>query len=185
MRDNAYLRTVFPNSKQQHLTVRELLSKPGVARAETVSTPGTPREGRSPGTPSTLTDLAVRQRAAGALLHTLQDSFTASHAARNGKGEITEFHSSPGQDETRHHQADEWVVHNRTAKPGKTLGKRIDELPGARAAVDRGGELLRLLDQSAPPETIRKFLGERVFNLADPQELRPAGPGEEFRPRRG
>ncbi len=48
----------------------------------------------------------VRKRAIGALMHIIQDSFSASHVERSAAREIVEFHSYIGQDHQKHKEHD-------------------------------------------------------------------------------
>ena len=104
----------------------------------------------------------IRQRAAGVLLHLIQDSYAEGHVQRDPKtGAIEEFHTYEGQDEDKHAEKDKFV-HSK----GADLKQIIDDTPGARAAVDHGIQVLMMIDQGKPVSEILKYLRENVFALS-------------------
>lgn len=116
-------------------------------------------------------DMAVRQRAAGALMHLIQDSHAAGHAERNASGEITQFQSYGSQDHKKHAKADKWGG-------GATLGEHIKNTPGAARAVEKCAEVLVMLDDSASTDEVLRYLDENVFKLA--LDVKAAGSGPTF-----
>jgi hypothetical protein len=118
-------------------------------------------------------DEDIRQRAAGALMHLIQDSNAEGHVGRDKtSGDISQFHSYEGQDHGEHGAKDAWA-------DGKTLGDHIKNTPGAENAVHKCAAILVLLDQGASTDEIIKYLDEQIFKL-DPK-AEAAGPGAEFK----
>ncbi len=146
------VKELFNHRDQGKLTVRELFAgSDATATAHEVS------------------DLDVRRRAAGAMLHTVQDSFTDSHTARNAEGEIIQFRYYPEQISNLHQKADVWFG------IGRPLDQRIRLTPGASDSIKKGAELLVMLNNGESDIDIRAYLGGDVFRLAN-QTLQP-GPG--------
>lgn len=115
----------------------------------------------------------VRQRAAGALLHLVQDSHAPGHAERNKQnGDVKQFHSYEAQDEKQHGEKDDW-------QKGANLAARIKNTPGAERVIAKCAEVLVMLDQGASTQDLIKYLDEQVFKL-DPK-AQAAGPGAEFK----
>lgn len=116
-------------------------------------------------------DLELRQRAAGALLHLVQDSHAEGHTERDAaSGDVKEFHSYEHQDEHKHGAKDSWAE-------GKTLGDRIKNTPGAERAVEKSMQVLVLLDQGASTAEVIKFLDAEVLKLAPDATAAGAGAG--------
>jgi hypothetical protein len=113
----------------------------------------------------------ARQRAAGALLHLIQDSSAKGHVDRNAAGEIVQFHSYEHQDHKEHGQYDSWG-------PGATLQDRINATPGAASAVEKCAQVLVMLQLEKPTDEIVKYLDEVVFKLASNAVV--SGPGADF-----
>jgi hypothetical protein len=120
----------------------------------------------------TATDAETRQRAAGALMHLIQDSHAQGHVDRDPKtGHVREFHAYGTQDHDKHTAADKWAE-------GKDLGERIKNTPGAEAAIQKCKEVLVMLDQGKPTNEVIAYLDRTVLAL-DPA-ARAAGPGADF-----
>jgi hypothetical protein len=113
-------------------------------------------------------DDEVRQRAAGALMHMIQDSHAKGHAEREASGEIKEFHAYGGQDHAQHGAHDAWAG-------GADLGKRIKNTAGAERAIEKCKDVLVLLDQGASTDDVLKYLDDQVLKLSS--AATPAGPG--------
>lgn len=120
----------------------------------------------------------VRKRAAGSLLHMVQDSHAAGHTTRNGDDEIVEFHAYGQQDHRRHARADRLPA-GRGSTP---LSTSVAEHPAARAAVAAGSEVLAALHTGQTWQAGVGAVVRRIFRLAG--NARVAGPGEEFAVRR-
>jgi hypothetical protein len=119
------------------------------------------------------TNQEVRQRAAGALMHLIQDSNAAGHVGRNKKtGDIQQFRSYEHQDHGKHGEKDAWVK-------GKNLSERIKNTPGAENAINQCTQILLMLDQGASTEEVIKYLDEQIFKLSPNAEK--SGPGEEYK----
>jgi hypothetical protein len=117
-------------------------------------------------------DVEVRQRAAGALMHVIQDSHAKGHTERDPKtGRIKEFHAYGRQDHHAHGAHDAWAK-------GKNLGERIRNTAGAERAIEKCVKVLVMLDQGARTEDVIRFLDAEVLRLAP--DARAAGPGAEF-----
>ena len=110
---------------------------------------------------------SVQQRAIGSLLHMIQDSFVDSHVARNGLGQIVEFHSYTHQNTIKH------------ANQDGLLDNRIEDTPGARQAVLYSQTVLQMLFQRAEWSVVENLLRQKVFVLAS--DVRTASPGENYR----
>ncbi|MDC0712888.1 hypothetical protein POL68_30785 [Stigmatella sp. ncwal1] len=91
-------------------------------------------------------------RAAGILLHLIQDSFAHSPAEAS-------------QDELC---------------PGKTLRQRMENTLGALPAIETGARLIQMLDVSSRADAIMRFLDQNVFKLAG--SLLLVSPNEGLRP---
>jgi len=119
----------------------------------------------------------VRQRAAGSLLHVIQDSHSPGHTQREDLGggrwgRVVSFHAYVHQDPGLHGRDD------RTPE-GDTPRERLARLPGGEAAVERSAELLRLLQAGTPWSEVERHLRTEVFALVpDPPA---AGPGDAYR----
>jgi hypothetical protein len=113
-------------------------------------------------------DDEVRQRAAGALMHMIQDSHAKGHAERDASGDITEFHAYGSQDHAQHATHDAWAS-------GADLGKRIKNTAGAERAIEKCKDVLVLLDQGASTDDVLKYLDAEVLKLAPGATA--AGPG--------
>lgn len=118
------------------------------------------------------TDVEVRQRAAGTLMHLIQDSFAAGHVQRkDGSGMVEEFHDYTQQMESLHSERDAWAE-------GKTLGERIRATPGAEPALKHSVQVLLMLDSGASTDDVVDYLDRKVFELSS--KATPAGAGKEF-----
>jgi WXG100 family type VII secretion target len=121
-------------------------------------------------------DLEARQRAAGALTHMIQDSYAAGHVDRDPlTGAVRQFHNYGSQDPDLHSHADQWGE-------GRTLGDRFQSTQGARSAYEQSAQVLTMLDQGASTDSVVRYLNEQVWHL-DPA-VKPAGPGEQFVPKK-
>lgn len=113
----------------------------------------------------------VRRRAAGVLLHLIQDSYAAGHVQRNEAGEVLQFHDYGRQEPHRHGRKDKMG-------PGKNLKQHIENTPGAMRAIDAGAAVLMRLDSKVETQEIVEYLNQQVFKLASNSQS--AGPGTEF-----
>lgn len=113
----------------------------------------------------------VRRRAAGVLLHLIQDSYAAGHVQRNEAGAVLQFHDYGHQEPHRHGSKDKMG-------PGKNLRQHIENTPGAMQAIEAGATVIMYLDSKAETQEIVEYLNQRVFGLAS--NVQPAGPGAEF-----
>lgn len=113
----------------------------------------------------------VRQRAAGVLLHLLQDSYAAGHVQRNEEGAVQQFHDYGHQESKRHGHKDKMG-------PGKNLRQHIENTAGAMQSIEAGANVIMCLDSKVETSVIVEYLGQQVFKLAS--DVQPAGPGAEF-----
>ncbi|ADO68886.1 hypothetical protein [Stigmatella aurantiaca] len=77
-------------------------------------------------------------RAAGILLHLIQDSF--SHGPAEPTADVP--------------------------LPGKTLRQRMENTQGALPAIETGARLIQMIEASSPIDAIMRFLDQNVFKLA-------------------
>lgn len=131
----------------------------------------------------------LRQLALGALLHTVQDSFSSSHVERvsnprqseyvplvRGKGDIRRFLIYRGQDPTEHGKADR--------RPADLEGSD----PGALHPVALGAQLLSCVAAAqSGADTLDSSMEvvKRTFKLADESFNLPSGPGRYARTPQG
>lgn len=115
-----------------------------------------------------LSDEALRQRAAGSLLHLIQDSWCAAHTERDEQGRVTRFNSYQGQDHARHSAGDVLAT-------GSTLADHLDRTPGTRQAVEQGAKALERIDQGESTSRILEWLSDEVFAVSPDAQV--AGPG--------
>ena len=117
----------------------------------------------------------TKKRAAGSLLHLIQDSFASGHTEREQKdghkGKIVSFHSYIHQDEDKH-------GHDDGFHGGKTVAEKLKNVPGALDAVDKGAAVLSLVMQGKPWAEAQTYLANEVFPLADKTTV--AGPGAQY-----
>ncbi len=118
---------------------------------------------------------ALRARAAGSLLHVVQDSFASAHVERvelggARRGPIVGFLWYGGQDPARHAQAD--------AFPGEGGLEQLHTVGGALDGLDRSVAVLELLAASAGWEPLERLLRADVLALA--ADVRPATAGAAF-----
>jgi hypothetical protein len=113
-------------------------------------------------------DQEIRQRAAGALMHLIQDSHATGHTERNEAGQVKEFHSYTKQDHEAHGKGDKFAE-------GKNLGAKIKATPGMERAIEKCAVVLVMLDRGAPTAEVMKYLDEEVLALSG--DARRAGPG--------
>lgn len=105
----------------------------------------------------------VRDRSLGALLHLIQDSFSRSHVQRNEQKEIERFYCYTHQDSSKHKESD------------KMPNGGLDELPGAKDAIDVCTLVLNYASQLWPWSRLKEKLINNVFKLsANPMT---SGPG--------
>jgi hypothetical protein len=122
----------------------------------------------------TLPHIDVGKRAAGSLMHMVQDSFAAGHVARTGAtGDITEFHAYEHQDHAKHKAADQLSASSRETP----FRQRILRDAAAGAAVTAGESMLRHIAEKAPWPDARATV-EGIFSLAPTTTA--AGPGVDF-----
>ncbi|RZL68633.1 MAG: hypothetical protein EOP77_00620 [Variovorax sp.] len=131
----------------------------------------------------------LRQLALGALLHTVQDSFSSSHVERvndpkqsefvpliAGKGDIRRFLIYRGQDATEHGRADRRPADLEGSEPGDlhpvALGAQLLScVAAAQSGADTLGSAMEVM--------------MRTFRLADESVNLPSGPGRYARGRHG
>lgn len=118
-------------------------------------------------------DMLVRDVAFGALLHTVQDSYSRSHtgrefAADGGGSRILEHYSYTGQSTTCHDQPDKEGYPQSDADPVQV-----------RAAIAATRRLIALRDANAPWSEVEAVLRGEIF-VQDPA-ARPASAGR-FKP---
>ena len=109
----------------------------------------------------------VRQRAMGALLHVVQDSFARGHVERNADWEIVEFHSYVNQDHDKHKEGDMMASGGLAA------------MPNAMRAAEVCERILLHWKRGRAWSSLKPYMEEKAFKLA--ADARAAGPGEEFR----
>jgi hypothetical protein len=119
----------------------------------------------------------VRQRAAGSLLHTIQDSYASGHVQREKldggrKGNIVAFQSYTHQDHGKHGHDD--AFHG----SGSDVQK-LRSVPGALDAVDKSAQVLKFIAEKRPWEDVELYLKMEVFGLV-PHPLE-SGPGDQYR----
>ena len=120
----------------------------------------------------------VSKRAAGSLLHVIQDSYASGHVQREElpggrKGRILSFHSYSGQDHDTHGHDDA------LQGKGSSDADKLKNVPGATDAIDRSAQILKFISEKRPWEDVELYLKMEVFNLgADPLE---AGSGDDYR----
>jgi hypothetical protein len=118
------------------------------------------------------------KRAAGSLLHTIEDSYAGGHAEREDRGggrrgRIKSFHSYVHQDENKHEESDKF-------HGGKTVAEKLKNLPGAVDAMEQGTVILRYITQKMPWSEMKMYLEENVFGTVEHPST--AGPGADFTP---
>ncbi len=115
----------------------------------------------------------------GSLLHMVQDSFSKSHVSREhpsgvcgedssqpNAGRVLEFHAYGNQSKSKHGEQD--------SRDLMLAGLR--EVPAGNViAVSR--HLRKYRESNAPWETVRRYLDECVYAVADEDLDKPAGPG--------
>lgn len=107
----------------------------------------------------------TRARAAGALLHTVQDSLAAGHVGRDASGQIVQFYAYAGQDERKHAADDGW---------GARAGE-VASLKGGADAVLASTVVLRHLRSGAPWSAVASYLTAGPWALS--ASAVPSGPG--------
>ncbi|NNB97678.1 hypothetical protein HI113_27645 [Corallococcus exiguus] len=120
-----------------------------------------------------LSNIDIRRRSTGILLHLIQDSFAEGHTEREpGYGPIRQFHDYGAQDPHKHSSKD-------SMGEGKTTKEQIDLIPGAAKAIEAGAYLVAMLEETATPDRIMNHLENNVFKLS--KNAKPAGPGDSFK----
>lgn len=115
---------------------------------------------------------AIRRRAAGALLHLVQDSYSAGHTVRDSEGRIEQFQEYSAQDHDKHAASDELM-------PGATLEDRIAATPGAAPSIEMGSRLLKAIDRRESTENIVDYARDMVFPISE--NARESGSSPEFK----
>ncbi|MEW5848040.1 MAG: hypothetical protein AB2A00_04470 [Myxococcota bacterium] len=110
----------------------------------------------------------VRQRAVGALLHLVQDSYAKGHVHRDAQWRIEEFHNFISQDGNKH------IAHDKMAEGG------IAAMPDAQRAVEACTRILQHWKRARPWSSLRPYLETPVLVLSP--AARPSGPGDDYRP---
>jgi hypothetical protein len=111
-----------------------------------------------------------RQRAAGALMHLIQDSHAGGHVQRNAANEIVQFHAYGSQDSDEHGSDDSWGK-------GNNLREHIQNTGGAAQALSECTTVLVLLDQGAADKAYA-LLYNFIFKIAG--NAQAAGPGKKY-----
>lgn len=114
----------------------------------------------------------IQQRAAGALMHMVQDSNAAGHTERGAEGDLQQFRSYEQQDSHKHGKHDAWAA-------GKTLADRIKNTPGAENAIRQCTDLLVKIDQGASTDEIVELLDRKIFKLSE--KAKKSAPGEAYK----
>jgi hypothetical protein len=118
------------------------------------------------------------KRAAGSLLHTVQDSYAGGHTEREDigggrRGKIKSFHSYAHQDHDKHGHSDEF-------QGGKTAAEQIKRLPGGTDAMEQGAVVLQYIAAKKPWPEMKLYLEQNVFaTVASPTS---AGAGADYLP---
>lgn len=116
---------------------------------------------------------SIPEIAAGAMLHLVQDSFSAAHAKREagatptcGEGRISQFHAYPHQSVRRHATADDRSAWLQQARPETT------------APVIASAKLLGFIRSDADwTGQVRPYLADKMF-CVDPELSKASGPGD-------
>ncbi len=154
------------------------------------------------------TKSSVQKRAAGSLLHMMQDTFCESHSQRakdqrdqNTKGKIVSFRAYGAQKSSKHAKEDElvrqgWAKNRQLKKAGRkpqAMAQILGATPGAQQAVNIGATILQFVGDKRPWATafqvgernysrgVKGYLDEDVFGLAEGVEAHTAAPGKQFR----
>lgn len=110
-------------------------------------------------------------RAAGSLLHLVQDSYAGGHVAREANGLIKEFHSYSGQDADKHDKADQW-------NSAGSDRQRIRRLGGGSDALQTSTWILQKVALGQKWTDVALDLANGPFRLSDAPRL--SGPGGQF-----
>jgi len=118
------------------------------------------------------------KRAAGSLMHMIQDSYASGHTERTAeagghKGGVVSFHSYVHQSHKKHDAYDKLP-----SGKGSDVEK-LSRLPGATDAVAKSAQILKLIKDKKPWEDAELYLKLEVFNL-EPM-TRPASAGKDFK----
>ncbi len=119
----------------------------------------------------------VSERAAGCLMHLLQDAFASAHVEReqgaNGRrGRIKCFYTYGSQDSGLHSENDGWQC-------GGTEDERLARVVGAADAIEQGAELLKRLKQGKSWQRVEAWLRSGPLSLAP--DARPSDGGAVYR----
>lgn len=135
--------------------------------------------------PYNLPDVSVRHRAAGALMHLIEDSYSDSHVERDYRGgnrtdplygSIQQFHAYSSQDHGLHGKADApCALSSGGCSAGDTLRELVARTYGGAPAVEAGTRALLAIDAGDDGAAAAAVFAD-VFALA-PGAL-PAGPGK-------
>jgi hypothetical protein len=118
----------------------------------------------------------VRQRAAGSLMHMIQDSYASGHTEREPagggrQGAIKSYHSYSKQDHKKH-------SHDDAFQGEGSDREKLKSTPGAQDAVAKSAQVLKFIAARADWEVVHHYLSREVFQLAvSPQ---PSGPGAHY-----
>jgi hypothetical protein len=117
------------------------------------------------------------KRAAGSLMHMIQDSYASGHTERaeagGHKAGVVSFHSYVHQSHKKHGASDKLP-----SGQGPDVEK-LSRLPGATDAVAKSAQILKLIKDKKPWEDAELYLKLEVFNL-EPM-TRPASAGNDFK----
>jgi RHS repeat-associated protein len=105
----------------------------------------------------------------GKLLHTVQDSFSDSHVARDKSGAILFFENYGEQDADKHGTADK--------------GSDWKTIPGAQEAYKASSQLLKMRKENADFGEVEKYLRGTVYRFAPGAADKPVGGSlQQYRP---
>lgn len=119
----------------------------------------------------------VQKRAAGSLLHLIQDSYAEGHVEREDlgdgrKGSVISFHSYANQDHDKHGKSDQMSGYWDTES-------NLEATPGARDAIDQSAAVMKLLKEGKSSAEITQYVNQNVLALHDP--TRDADTGDAYK----
>ncbi len=119
----------------------------------------------------------VQKRAAGSLLHLIQDSYAEGHVEREDlgdgrKGSVVSFHSYANQDHDKHGKSDQMSGYWDTES-------NLEATPGARDAIDQSAAVMKLLKEGKSSAEITQYVNQNVLALHDP--TRDADTGDAYK----
>jgi len=104
--------------------------------------------------------IKIRQRAAGVLLHLIQDSYSKGHVNRSFDYKIIEFYNynDASHDRDAHKEFDSW-------SEGENLNKILEGNKEMSMAVRSGVDVLLMIIAKKRKDEIMGYLENKVFNL--------------------